>query len=383
MLVGKRVAGVDAHTVPFAPLGQLANYLVAANSEVRAFVANGNPGHIANANANADAALTTLPQVTVPASTDDFVAAKEAAERYRIGLDAALAASQATAGKATGEVEGLRARIAELASELGAEKQRLTNLTSDQQAQFSAAQDARSREWTEDERARSEKFTALTVTHSQSLAEQVTEFSKVRDAARKEHADVLAALRAEFVVSAQQLRSELDVHKAAVEKLVGVIGNLGLTSGHQKAADEARSTSRFWQTLAVIAMSGLISIAVYALVNLTTGEFSWGKFSGRVFASVTFGVLAAYSAAQADKYQKREERNRRMALELEALGPFLAPLPQDKAETFRLSVGERSFGRGEGPSEHAEKSPATALDVLNSKEVGALVISGLRRILKP
>jgi hypothetical protein len=58
-------------------------------------------------------------------------------------------------------------------------------------------------------------------------------------------------------------------------------------------------------------------------------------------------------------------RNRKMALELEAIGPYLAPLPQEKQDQFRIELGERSFGREEsGLGRRGDRSPATVVDVL-------------------
>jgi hypothetical protein len=40
-------------------------------------------------------------------------------------------------------------------------------------------------------------------------------------------------------------------------------------------------------------------------------------------------------------------------------------LPQDKQEEFRLTIGDRSFGHGDGAYNGIDaKSPATAFDVL-------------------
>jgi len=100
------------------------------------------------------------------------------------------------------------------------------------------------------------------------------------------------------------------------------------------------------------------------------GGFNWEGFAGRVFGSLTVGVLAAYAAAQADKHIQVERQARKLALELEAIGPYLAPLPVDKQEEFRLEMGNRSFGRDERSlGGKTEKSPASLVDILvKSKE---------------
>ena len=125
-------------------------------------------------------------------------------------------------------------------------------------------------------------------------------------------------------------------------------------------------------------MLGLIGIACYMFYPAIQSQvvFSWTGFAGRVFISFTFGVLAAYAASQADKYQKIERYNRILALELDAIGPFIAPLPQEKQEEFRLTIGDRSFGHGEGASSGRDsKSPATAIDVLieSNKQLRSLL----------
>src|SRR5262249_17830343 len=56
--IGKRLAAADPVTNYPAPLDGISSALQSAIAELQAFVGDGNTGHIANANANADAALT-------------------------------------------------------------------------------------------------------------------------------------------------------------------------------------------------------------------------------------------------------------------------------------------------------------------------------------
>jgi len=195
----------------------------------------------------------------------------------------------------------------------------------------------------------------------------------------------LEVLNKEFVEVATKLRDEITERKEEVEKLVGVIGNLGVTSGYLKTANEAKNSIKLWQGITVAAMIGLIVIAIVAFLPAIGGTFSWGSFAGRVFISLTFGVLAAYAASQADKYQKVERQNRRLALELEAIGPFIAPLPTEKQEEFRMTIGDRSFGHGDGPSGGGDaKSPANLIDILlqskDSKEFRALLTDIIKAV---
>jgi hypothetical protein len=364
---GKRLAGADAHVLYPPAVDQLAAALQAAASEVGNFVANGNSGHLGNANAQADGALAYLGQISVPLTTDDFIAVKESADAYRRGLESALGSVQGVAAQLRTELDATRASLAQLASEIGVERQRLTALVTEHQAQFSTAQDTRSREAAAQLKEQQEKFHSMVTEQTDIFTAKTTEFSTMLEAAQRQHAVKLMELSNTFVGDADKIRTELLNRKAEVEKLVGVIGNLGVTSGYQKAAKSARIATRAWQVITVLAMLGFIGIALYSFLPVLAGGFTWPGFAGRVFISFTVGVLAAYAASQADKYQKVERRNERMALELEAIGPFLAPLPQEKQEEFRLTIGDRSFGHDDANGTKADASPATLADVLTSK----------------
>lgn len=374
--VGRRLAGADPYLFQVGLLDNLSNALQAVTLEVQNFIANGSVGHIVNANSHGDAALTHLAQINVQLTTEDFMAAKEAAESYRGGLEKALSAVTETASQLSGEIDSLRTKITELSTELTAERARLSTTASEFQTQFSTAQESRSSTFANDQKERQDRYTVLFTEFTQKLGEQNTEFTKQREDIARIHQDELAELKKEFVNEATKLHKEILEHKADVEKLVGVIGNLGVTSGYLTTANEAKKTVRVWQLITVGAMLILIAIAYAAFLPAIAVGFTWPGFAGRVFVALTVGALAAYAGTQADKYQKIERYNRRLALELEAIGPFIAPLSEDKQADFRIKVGDRSFGQGEGAhSELDAKSPTSVADIiLNDPKMRSFII---------
>jgi predicted nucleic acid-binding Zn-ribbon protein len=374
--VGRRLAGDDPYLFQAVSLDNLGSALQAVTQEVQNFVANGSVGHIANANSHGDAALTHLAQINVQLTTEDFMAAKEAAESYRVGLEKALSVVTGTASQLSGEIASLRTRITELSTELTAERTRLSTTASEFQTQFSTAQESRSGTFATDQKERQDRYTALFTEFTQKLGEQNTEFTKQREDIARLHQSELAELKKQFVDESTALHEEILKRKTEVEKLVGVIGNLGVTSGYLTTAKEAKITVRVWQVITVVTMFLLIAIAYKAFLPAIKAEFSWPGFAGRVFVALTVGTLAAYAGTQADKYQKIERYNRRLALELEAIGPFIAPLSEDKQADFRIKVGDRSFGQIEGAhSELDAKSPTSVADIiLNDPKVRSFII---------
>ena len=351
------------------------------------------------------------------------IASESAATKtaFATELDAARASLQAA-------LDPLSARVAELSAELAAEKQRLTGISTDQQNQFAAAQDTRLRDWNESQRDRQEKASALLAEYTQKLqslsAEQQTQFTaaqdsrnrewnetqtdrqekvaaliaengeklrslsaelaKVRDSAAHDHEVALDDLRKTFGDQAEAILVDIRAKKVEVEALVGVIGQGGITNGYQRAAKYAMIRSVAWQFLAVAAMGGFIYLAYKSFLPTVTGEFKWPSFAGRVFVSLSVGVLAAYAAAQGDRLAKVEQQNRKLALDLAAFGPFVAPLTEEQQRTFRIALGQRSFGTSpEVSSVESAKSPATMMDLLvGSKEFNQTVLGAAAEVMK-
>jgi hypothetical protein len=96
---------------------------------------------------------------------------------------------------------------------------------------------------------------------------------------------------------------------------------------------------------------------------------------------LTVGVFAAYAAKQADNFFLSERRNRRIALQLAAIDPHIALLPEKEQHDFKIEIGRTAFGREELPSSGADKSPTSALDVVGGTKTAQQFIDLLSKIV--
>lgn len=359
---GKRLAGAEKQLLTSGPLDNISAHLQSATNELQAFVSSGNGTHIANANAYMDSVLTQVAQLNLPLSPHDVASLLSAAEGYRSVMEGSVRSVESAAAQTKATIEGLRTKADELTAAVGTERQNLSNLLSQQQSQFSAAQEQRS-----------QKFADTEAAHEKRLDEGSAALAAFLNAAKTDHEKKLLELSEGFGQKAQGLVEAIEERKRRVEKLVGIIGNEGVTAGYQKAAGEARFTVRVWQAITLAAMAFISIVAYKAFLPVVTGAFTWPGFAGKAFLCLTVGVLAAYGAKQADKYQDNERRNRKLALELEAVGPFIEPLSPEKQEAFRMFLAERSFGNDPISRFGSDASPATVLDMFKSKEFKDLI----------
>jgi len=423
---GKRLAAADPLITSPALLEEIAGKFSAINNELAAFVSDKNVAHVATANASLDASLTSITQLPGAYSAEELGALSSSVKAYREVVDKAIRSAtkkmdeadarlqaglttinsrlDESSSKTTAATESLQtvltqlsiaiqneqAKVAQTASDqqgqfsvsqearskefndsMRASTQDLAKLVADYQGQFSTAQEVRSKEFSSSEVARQTKYTETLSEYTKKLADQDAEFTRQRNDSVASSIEMLTALRNQYEDKAGAILIKVVEHEQHVEKLVGVIGNLGVTSGYLRTANQAKYAMWMWQTLTVTALVTLSALAykTLGLLESSDGAFNWGGFAGRVLLLTSLGVIAAYCGNQADKLFVDERRNRKVALELEAIGPFLAPLPTEDQNKFRIQIGDRSFGQEHDiahPKHH--KSPASLIDLLKSKE---------------
>lgn len=213
------------------------------------------------------------------------------------------------------------------------------------QKQFSEAQESRLREYAEETKTRRETFEK----HEEENFEVFEASQGDRDSGFKE---VLEKAQA----SSAALLATIEAHRDRAQELLFVIANTGMVGGYQKVANTKRQAAKVWQWIAAGAFLGLISFAIVAFAGTVSPEFAWPRFAARAFVAVTFGLLAAYAARQADRFDAAEAQNRRTELALASLQPFLVGVPESDQHELKKQLAVRFFG----PEPPQETSPQAA-----------------------
>lgn len=184
----------------------------------------------------------------------------------------------------------------------------------------------------------------------------------------EEHEVAHTHLRTDYEQKASELLEQMETSLRRAKKVMGDIGDHGIVGGFKAAADEARKDVKFWQRTTLWSMVFLIAVGL--ATAFSEKELTWVTLASRLFLSIATGILAAYAASQANRYQQRERRNRKLELELHALGPFLEPVDPTEREKFRLKIAEVFFGKDDGVSD----KPGPANTVQLSKEMAEKVL---------
>lgn len=397
--IGKRIDGADSSLLTTAGLKQLVDTLAATTGKVSAFAEGGDPDQLTEANTELDSALAVFASIVFPTKTNDLRGLREAADGYRDAMSSELAKFVAQLHARESSVRTLQAGVKELAERIDAEKDRLEGELTEFREKTEATQTELTRAYAqaeehlkesgesavaamnqrfEDERetreaahnasmeAQAAASEALLSKYDEKLNKTATSAKDQLDAQTTVHQVAYEALRSGYEEKAQATLETMAASLSRAQELVGLIGDVGVTSGHKTAADEAAKQVVFWHRVTLWSMLALIVFAGATALELFESNFSWLGFARRIYFSLAVGALATYGASQANRYQLVERRNRKLELELKALGPFLEPVAPAEREKFRLKIAEVFFGTQDGHT--GEPGPATALHALASKE---------------
>lgn len=271
--------------------------------------------------------------------------------------------------------DGLNKEFIELKAQITAQKTRLDTAISNFQTQFSEAETKRSDTFNNSEIKRTEKFDGSVTKQKEKfeseLRSQIDNFETALDTYKKQADDNLNTIKNDT----EAIIDNLIEKKNEAEKLVNVIANTGMAGGYQKVANEARKAKLIWQIATTVALTGLIAFAIIAFISAVSGEFNIGKFGARIFAAISFGIFAAYSAREAERSSNREVKNRQLELELASIDLYLAKLPEDKQISIKTELASKWFGN----LQNTEKETKDNFNG-NSYELLKMVLNNLTKL---
>lgn len=158
---------------------------------------------------------------------------------------------------------------------------------------------------------------------------------------------------------AEQVLEALAEHQAESEKMVTLIATSGTVDAYGREAKAQLKQADFWRWIATILSIVAGLVAVWSVAMAATGEVRTVQVVSRVATALVLFGVAGYAATQSSQHRRREERARRLELELTAFSPFIASLPEDKQQAAREALVEKLFGQNPDGGSGAEKPALT------------------------
>jgi len=360
-----KLAGIDPLLIPAANLNNINSNLRDMLPNLNSYAANKTINHLVMACNIVETVLpyvSTLPSINTVKELDgvgDSIAGfYKSVTEYKTVVGESLS-------KFSEQAKLLDASMKLAGNEINLQKSRLDSAIAEYQKQFSTAEGERRRLNSESESKREAVYTEKVKILDQGLTTSL-------ESQKRQFNEFIEAIKVKFNSHEEKIKKDIssilgimEQNKKQAENLITVITNTGMVGGYQKIANRAEHITWWWYAIAVGSLLGLVGFAVSAYSHTSETVIVIPKMLAKVFVAVTFGLLAAYAAREADKHGQIERRNRKMELELASIDPYLVNFDKPKREQIKEAIANKVFGQDVSLDiKHPDKFSGNTTDTL-------------------
>lgn len=155
----------------------------------------------------------------------------------------------------------------------------------------------------------------------------------------------LAAVEIQKITKAYEAaKTDIDEKTNHINRVTGqaaarmVAGDYdGSAANEKKAADNLRY-------LALSCMLLIVGLLGWAVFESTSTTFEWERFLSKISLVFLLGVPAAYLARESAKHREQQYHHLQTSLDMKAISPFLASLPDEEQHKLKALIATRIFG---------------------------------------
>lgn len=335
----------DPELMPISLFDTLNQHAANSLSQLNTFKSNQAIGHLHNVNTYVDSIITIFSQTPFMLAGQQKGSLSKAASAYSEVLDQHLSrlneAVEAEIGTIKKNVSTIQISVSESEKTLATLKEQLQSVSQTiqkQTAEFNTQFQA-------SEKARVDKYDAALAKLEKRIDDEVVRLGTKADA--------------EFEKLATKAGTTLEVlgkfHDDAA-KVFGVVVNTLQAGAYSSYANEEKKTANLlrWSAIALMIL-GVAILVVPEIAKIIEDSKGYvldlHMTLGRIPFSIILFVPAFYLARESNKHRNTEVLNRRRELILSTIDPYLALLPDDKAQQIKLDIAKGIFSEGALPTD--------------------------------
>lgn len=348
------LAQVDPELMPIGLLDSFNQNTTNCLSQLNSFITNKSGGNLVNANTYLDSIITLLSQTPFILSGQQKGALSKAALSYSETINQQIQVTETSVNKIKEEVTNIETLIQERQKNLDSLKSQIDTAT--QTIQSQSADFATQFKLSEIERNNQSK--AVINKADLRINEEIGKLNNKIDG--------------EFEKMATKAGKALDVlgkFQDDAAKVFNVVVNTLQAGAYSSYAHEEKKIANYlrWSAIGLM-LTGVFILTVpeiYKIIsNIENYSLDWRTTLARIPYSLILFVPAFYLARESNKHRNTEVQNKRRELILSTIDPYLALLPEEKAEQIKLDVAKGIFSEnvnGDGDSSTAEAGNLIAL----------------------
>ncbi|MDH4203885.1 MAG: hypothetical protein OEV87_13470 [Phycisphaerae bacterium] len=243
-------------------------------------------------------------------------------------------------------------KVDELVAEIATQKARLDQMLTQHNETFSKAQQERAILFTNTEQDRQTKYGESQEKRKQFFTEITDEFKETANNVIKEHQGQLKNIEIDGQSKSDEIIDSINSQLDKAVEIVGTIVKTTMSGNYLISANREYRNAWLMRGVAILAFLGMGGMVIWAVGSMNIGPtgIDWSTFAFRLSLGTAFLIPGFYCAKESSRHWIAERQNRRIALELAALDPFLVKLDEAKQKEIIEKKADEYFGHGSSHS---------------------------------
>lgn len=242
--------------------------------------------------------------------------------------------------------KSIEKQLKDLAAEIQSQQGRLDQALVQHTEAFTKAEQERSAQFTNSEQQRAGELSKSLERQRSQFDQLVTECQDEWSSRREEVEKSINQFNASTAKQAEELLAHINDQLNKAVTVVGTIVKTTMSGNYQVIANREYRNAWFMRGIALLSFIAMVGIIAWAVASIQLNEngTNWVVFALRISVGLALIVPGIYCARESTKHWLAEKHNRRIALELAALDPFLVTLDESKRKEIMERMADEYFG---------------------------------------
>jgi hypothetical protein len=137
----------------------------------------------------------------------------------------------------------------------------------------------------------------------------------------------------------------LESKQVEINQLVGNMAAKSIVGSYEQSAATEKKSADALRLGALIFMGCVVAMVGKTFWDISAGGFDWEKAMLKLVCTVLFSVPAAYLARESAKHRQQQYTHLQTALDLKAMGPYIASLPKERQDELKAEMAQKIFAQ--------------------------------------
>ncbi|MGR3981756.1 hypothetical protein [Pseudoalteromonas sp. 1181_04] len=189
------------------------------------------------------------------------------------------------------------------------------------------------------------------------------DMNNVDAAAEREFKELNAKLQT-IKKSYEDTLAYLEEKKEQMDEVLGQTANRVMAQDYDLSAVAEKKAANWLRGGSITCMAIIVSIVCYSFYDSTHSGFDWESSIFRTVLVFILSIPAAYLSRESTKHREQQYNYHHTALDLKAITPYIASLPETDQNRIKISIAERIFASRQTNVSRQESFPLNTQDLM-------------------